>query len=168
MRARFPMLNRRCIVGLVWHHLDAHPGHRPAVRDLARAFGRSTRWLRRAWCRLIGGDPIRKVAAYGSMTYGLRLIAGGVKPEAAARIAGFRSYWHFNRLCKRYTGHTASHWRSGAPLQISEAEVADAVKTLGTAPAAPSRPLPRAARFVEARVAPGEMSGRLASQRLAS
>ncbi len=130
MQRRLYSLNRRCVIGLVWRHLEGHPGRQPRVADLATAFESSPRTVRRIWRERIGGDSIREVMTYARVMYGLRLIAQGVKPEAAALMAGFRSYWNFNRQCKRYCGQTASHWRAGTPFQISEREVADALHEL--------------------------------------
>ncbi len=127
MPLRLPALNRRCVIGLVWRHLDGHPSRPPKVADLAQAFDCSARCLRRTWQLQVGGDSLRDVMTYGRMAYALRLVARNVKPEAAAMMAGFRNYWNFNRQCKRYCGRTASHWRANTPLQISEREIADAL-----------------------------------------
>lgn len=72
-------------------------------------FGTSARRLRREW-KSSGRPALRQVMTFGRVLYASYLVQSeGCKAIAAARQAGFKSYWNFNRQSKKYLGYTARH-----------------------------------------------------------
>jgi AraC-like DNA-binding protein len=88
---------------LIWRWLDAHPGMRPRVADMARMAGVSELELRRG-LRHDHASTCRAMITYGCMTYAARLIADGMKVEAAMSLAGYRNKTVFCRNCRDYLG----------------------------------------------------------------
>ena len=131
MRSCLPAVNELRIIGLVWRHLESSPGERPRVDDLARALGRSGRRLRREW-RNRGHESLRALITYGCLTYGSTLIRSGVKCEAAARLAGFRSYGSFSRDTRRYGVRRPSEFRQQSCLQFAVPEIESDLRLLDT------------------------------------
>jgi AraC-like DNA-binding protein len=117
----------------VWHWLEMHPDVRPRLSDLASTIGMSPRALRRAW-QHTGRPRLRELITYGCLSYAAWLIAtDGWKPIAAARQAGFRSYWNLNRQCKKYTGSTVRHCAGQVTGLINTSDVLSKVARLRVA-----------------------------------
>jgi len=128
-----PDLTPLSIVALVWRLLEAHPGCRPSVADIARATSMSVRYLRRA-LRRSGHEPLRNVITYGCLTWGWLLIAQGTKPTAASRLAGFRNHWNFNRQSRRWAGRSSKDIAQGLPDQLPLVEIGMAWRQLDGGP----------------------------------
>lgn len=120
-----PELTRSSMIALVWRSLEAHPGARPSVADIAQATSVPVRQLRRA-CRRAGHEPLRTLITFGCLSWGWMLIAQGVKPTAASRLAGFRNHWNFNRQTQRWAGRSSKDLAKSLPdhLPIDEQMVA--------------------------------------------
>ena len=88
---------------LIWLGLDSHPGVRPRVADMSRMVGVGELELRRS-LRRNHAAPCRAMITYGCLTYAARLIADGMKVEAAMSLAGFRNKTVFCRNCRDYLG----------------------------------------------------------------
>lgn len=74
--------------------------------------------LRRNW-REAGRHTVREMIAHARIAYAVWLMrTEHCKATAAARLAGFRSYWNANRRCKRYTGRTLGQCRDECPCQL--------------------------------------------------
>ena len=114
----------------IWHQLERYPDCRPRQADIARALGADPRRLRRLW-RQAGRAPMREMITYGCLSYALWLISTQrCKAIAAARQAGFRSFWNLNRQCKRYAGCTTRHCRDRFPLRLDLDDLLNRVGTL--------------------------------------
>ena len=118
------------VCAYVWHWLDTHPGRRPRQADLAWMLGLTPRGLRRRW-RHTGRASVRETTTYACLFYASRLIhTDGWKPIAAARQAGFTSYWNLNRQLKKYACCTASACRERFPFQLDMDEVSACLAAL--------------------------------------
>jgi hypothetical protein len=125
---RLPALSPYCVIGLVWRHLDRRPGSRPKVAALAEALCRDEWALRKEWSETVRGQRLGRLVTYGCLSHGWRSIAGGVKPMAATRLAGFRSHWNFNQNSATFSLRTASACREDAPMQIAVETVEAALR----------------------------------------
>jgi AraC-like DNA-binding protein len=99
-----PVLDTSRGVRLVWEELAARPGRRPRPVDLARRLGRTLPQLRRDQ-RANRAAPVGTLITYGCVAYAVRLIANGVKCEAAMRLVGFRNRSNFNHDVRDYFGY---------------------------------------------------------------
>lgn len=67
---------------------------------------------------------MRELITHGCLFYAIWLIrTQGCKATAAARQAGFASYWNLNRQCKKYAGCTVGQCRDCFPFQLDIKEV---------------------------------------------
>lgn len=94
----------------VWHWLDAHPGNRPTVKQIASAFQRSEVQLRRILRRC--GMTCRRIRAWACVTYAEHLIGRGMKCDAAMALAGYHHRTSFNREYRKWLGCRPSESRS--------------------------------------------------------
>jgi len=88
---------------IIWNLLEAHPGYRPTMAEVATHLDLSTLELRRSLHRK-GGPSFRVIRAWCCLEYGLYLASGGTKVEAAILLAGYKSYSNFNRCSKQFLG----------------------------------------------------------------
>lgn len=120
------------VCAYVWFWLEKHPDRRPRQADLARMIGLSPRQLRRRWHQT-GRASLRDLITYGCMSYALWLIhTEGCKAVAAARQAGFVSYWNLNRQCRKYARCTVGHCRDRFPFQLDQDELLGKLAQLRT------------------------------------
>ena len=98
---------------LIWKLLDRRPGRRPSVDELARTLGTDARHLR-VRLRADRCAPAREMITYGCLTYAARLIAEGVKIEAAMLIAGFHNKTNFCRQFREFLGCQPGRYRPSA------------------------------------------------------
>lgn len=116
----------------VWYYVNGHHDHRPTVEDLAKMLGTNSRTLRRRW-KGVRRTSLRSLISYGCLTFGWwQIYAMQEKATAAARIAGFSSYWHFNRLSKKHGVGTASRYRDHFHFQLNWEDFTNAFKRLHT------------------------------------
>ena len=104
---------------VVWNLLDVCPGRRPCVHELARAVGTDARRLRGS-LRVNRCAPARELITYGCLTYAARLIAAGVKVEAAMLIAGFHNKTNFCRQFREFLGCQPSRHQPGRRLRATK------------------------------------------------
>ena len=110
---------------VVWQWLDVHPGKPPTLGDVACALDTTLLRLRREHERLarlldkcLGDDwtspSPRELLAYSRMSYVARLVAGGVKIDAARALAGYspNSKSSFNRRFRAFFGMTPQEFRA--------------------------------------------------------
>jgi methylphosphotriester-DNA--protein-cysteine methyltransferase len=89
--------------GIVWGFLETRPGVRPKMAEVAAKAEVSVLQLRR-YLRRNRRANFREIRAWSCLTYAAWLIAGGIKIEAAMRLAGFHSRsnfgkWDCQKLC---------------------------------------------------------------------
>jgi AraC-like DNA-binding protein len=102
----------------VWDYLEHHHDQRPRISEIASAFGTTSRGLRRQW-QSTRRPSLRTLITIGCLSYAAWLIYDRhEKAVAAARMAGFRNYWNFNRGLKRHCQCTASSCRTQFPFDL--------------------------------------------------
>jgi AraC-like DNA-binding protein len=92
---------------IVWAHLRAHGGRRPAMSDVTVRLGYSPLQVRRALAERCSAPlrrRFREMLCAACLTHAADMIGQGTKIEAALRLSGFRGKANFNRQFKKCFG----------------------------------------------------------------
>jgi AraC-like DNA-binding protein len=108
--ARAPVGTEQTLVPLVKRYVDQQCDGRITVQRVARNFGVSLRLLNGEF-RSREGMGLKAYIRHVRVTRGLRLIAHGMKIEAAALMVGYRSKKDFYRAVRVETGVTPGSLR---------------------------------------------------------